>query len=142
MWKAQNFQWNASIKIPIYRQNVRWVSWKANDFFTWIDLTGVSGINNYLHFIGSCHMHHFFGQYRNLYKFSQQGWEHMNKCANGVYWRHSQKGGKIPEVLLLLIVCKRRVISSQYSDYLYNFGCGRHARERNTFLVKINTNKN
>ena len=39
-------------------------------------------------------MHHFFGQYRNLYKFSQQGWEHMNKRDNGAYRRHSQKSGK------------------------------------------------
>ena len=69
-------------------------------FCTWIDLTGVSGINNYMHFISSRHMHHFFGKYGNLYKFSQQGWERMNKRANGAYWRHSQKGDKNPKVLL------------------------------------------
>ena len=60
----------------------------------WVDLTGTSGINNYLHMIGAGHICEYLYMYRNLYKFSQQGWEHMNKRANGAYHRHSQKGGK------------------------------------------------
>ena len=68
---------------------------KASAFFImWIDLTGTSGINNYLHMIGAGHIHDYLYLYRNLYTFSQQDWEHMNTCANGAYHRHSQKVGK------------------------------------------------
>ena len=68
---------------------------KADCFFRlWIRLTGSAGITNYIHLIGCGHMRWFLQKYRNLYMFSQQGWEQMNKRANGIYHRHSQKGGE------------------------------------------------
>ena len=50
-------------------------------------------VTNYIHMLGSGHIMEFLYRYRNLYKYSQQGWEHMNKRASGMYHQHSQKGG-------------------------------------------------
>ena len=65
-------------------------------FSNWIDLTGQEGCKNYIHSIGCGHMQEFLHWYGNLYKMSQQGWEHHNKRMNGIYHTHSQKGGRGP----------------------------------------------
>ena len=66
----------------------------ADSFFrTWVSLNGMAGVTNYIHMLGSGHIKEFLYKYRNLYKYSQQGWEHQNKRANGTYHKHSQKGG-------------------------------------------------
>ena len=65
-------------------------------FSNWIDLTGKEGCTNYIHSIGCGHMREFLHWYGNLYKMSQQGWEHHNKRMNGIYHTHSQKGGRGP----------------------------------------------
>ena len=66
----------------------------ADSFFTkWVSLNGMAGVTNYIHLLGSGHLMEFLYKYRNLYKFSQQGWEHLNKRASGIYHKHSQKGG-------------------------------------------------
>jgi hypothetical protein len=62
-------------------------------FCEWLKLAGEEGVTNYIHMIGSGHIRFYLTRYRNLYKFSQQGWEQLNKRANGIYHRHSQKGG-------------------------------------------------
>ena len=47
----------------------------CDDFFElWIELTGRPGITNYIHFIGAGHLTYFLKEYRNLYRYSQQGW--------------------------------------------------------------------
>ena len=67
---------------------------KSYKFFTlWLKLTGSAGVTNYFHHIISGHMRYFLIKYRNFYMYSQQGWEHLNKRANGIYHQHSQKGG-------------------------------------------------
>jgi hypothetical protein len=45
----------------------------------WIDCYNADGITNYIHMIGAGHLTYYLTKYRNLYKFSQQGWEAMNK---------------------------------------------------------------
>jgi hypothetical protein len=40
--------------------------------------TGVEGITNYIHMLGSGHIKYYMEVHRNLYKFSQQGWESLN----------------------------------------------------------------
>ena len=66
----------------------------ADKFFkSWVKLTGMAGVTNYIHMLGSGHLREFLIKYRNLYMYSQQGWEHMNKRACGIYHRHTQKGG-------------------------------------------------
>ena len=62
-------------------------------FMLWLKLTGSAGVTNYFHHIISGHMQYFLIKYRTFYMYSQQGWEHLNKRANGIYHRHLQKGG-------------------------------------------------
>ena len=66
----------------------------ADIFYTlWLELNGREGMTNYIHSIGCSHLRYFLLKKRNLYKFSQQGWEHHNKRMLGIYHRHTQKGG-------------------------------------------------
>ena len=62
-------------------------------FYSYIKLTGQSGVTNYIHLIGAGHLSKYLGWYKNLYKYSQQSWEHNNHRACGIYHKHSQKGG-------------------------------------------------
>ena len=49
----------------------------ANLFFqVWIRLWQKEGITNYIHMIGSGHILDYLYKWKNLYRFSQQGWEH------------------------------------------------------------------
>ena len=68
---------------------------RAGDKFyrLWIELTGREGVTNYIHSIGAGHIGYFVRKYHNMYKFSQQGWEHHNKRLLGIYHRHTQRGG-------------------------------------------------
>ena len=44
-------------------------------FCEWLKLAGEEGVTNYIYIIGSGHINFYLTRYRNLYKFSQQGWE-------------------------------------------------------------------
>ena len=67
----------------------------ADTFYSkWIDFSGREGVTNYIHSFGAGHVAYFLRKYRSLYKYSQQGWGHHNKRMNGIYHRHTQKGGK------------------------------------------------
>ena len=67
---------------------------KADDFFMyWKDLHNEDGITNYIHMLGSGHFKHFLTQHRNLYAFSQQGWESLNSLIKQFYFRRTQQGG-------------------------------------------------
>jgi hypothetical protein len=46
----------------------------------YVELSGAGkeGITNYIHMLGRGHISYFKKQHRNLYKFSQQGWEGLN----------------------------------------------------------------
>jgi hypothetical protein len=55
---------------------------KIDEFFLqYIELSGAGKeeITNYIHMLGSGHISYFMKQHHNLYKFSQQGWESLNK---------------------------------------------------------------
>jgi hypothetical protein len=58
-----------------------------------IELFGYDGITNYIHMIGAGHFKHFLVKYRNLYRFSQQGWEAYNHLIKSFYYRRTQRGG-------------------------------------------------
>jgi hypothetical protein len=65
-----------------------------DDFFLkYIKETGVEGITNYIHMLGSGHIKYYMELHRNLYKFSQQGWESLNSKYKQVFFRHTQRGG-------------------------------------------------
>ncbi len=65
-----------------------------DDFFQkYIKETGVEGMTNYIHMLGSGHIKYYMELHRNLYKFSQQGWESLNSKYKQVFFRHTQRGG-------------------------------------------------
>lgn len=65
-----------------------------DEFFEkYVSLTGVEGITNYIHMLGSGHIKYYMSIHRNLYKFSQQGWESLNSKFKQVFFRHTQRGG-------------------------------------------------
>jgi hypothetical protein len=45
----------------------------------WIKLNNKEGITNYMHMLESKHVTYFLKRYRNLYRYSNQGWEFQNK---------------------------------------------------------------
>ena len=45
---------------------------------SWIKLYSEEGINNYVHMIISGHIAYYLSIWKNLYRFEQEGWEHMN----------------------------------------------------------------
>jgi hypothetical protein len=60
----------------------------------WIELHQREGITNYIHLIGSGHVTYYLQRYKNLYRFSQQGWESLNSKVKRIFYKNTQKGGK------------------------------------------------
>jgi hypothetical protein len=58
-----------------------------------IHLFGFNGITNYIHMVGAGHFKHYLIKYRNLYRFSQQGWEAYNHLIKSFFYRRTQRGG-------------------------------------------------
>ena len=48
--------------------------------------------------VGSGHLSYYFKVYRNLYKYSQQGWESLNAKFKTFFIRHTQRGGNYGNV--------------------------------------------
>jgi hypothetical protein len=66
----------------------------ADDFAElYINLTGWDGMTNYFHFLSAGHFSFYLLRVKNLYKYSQQGWEHINGKAKRTYHNNTQKGG-------------------------------------------------
>jgi hypothetical protein len=69
---------------------------KIDNFFTaYVEESGAGkeGITNYIHMLGSSHISYYMNEHRNLYKFSQQGWESLNEKVKLIFFNHSQHGG-------------------------------------------------
>ena len=60
----------------------------------WLGLHGDEGMANYTHYLVSGHVTYFLRKYRNLYKYSQQGWEYLNWRLKNYYFRRTQRAGK------------------------------------------------
>ena len=68
----------------------------ADKFFqSWILLWQKEGITNYIHMIGSGHVADYLYKWRNLYRFSQQGWEAMNSLIKTFFFRRTSHGGGV-----------------------------------------------
>jgi hypothetical protein len=59
----------------------------------WVDCMKGDSITNYIHMIGSGHLTYYVATYKNLYKFSQQGWEAMNQKLKYFYFHNTNHGG-------------------------------------------------
>jgi hypothetical protein len=66
----------------------------CDEFYeNWIALNGQKGITNYFHMVGAGHLTYYLRHYRNLYRFSQQGWESLNAMLKQIFFRRTQRGG-------------------------------------------------
>jgi hypothetical protein len=77
-------------------QDIETFQAKMDDFFVaYVEKSGAGkeGITNYIHMLGSAHVKHYMKRHRNLYKFSQQGWESLNEKVKLIFFNHSQRGG-------------------------------------------------
>ena len=59
----------------------------------WVQLMDGQHITNYIHLLGAGHITYYLTLYRNLYKFSQQGWEAMNQKLKHFYFNNTNHGG-------------------------------------------------
>jgi hypothetical protein len=59
----------------------------------WVALTAREGMTNCTHVLTSGHINYYLKRWRNLYRFSKQGWGHLNASIRHVYHRRSQTGG-------------------------------------------------
>ena len=66
-----------------------------NFFQAWVLLWQKEGITNYIHMIGSGHIAEYLFKWRNLYRFSQQGWEAMNSLIKIFFFRRTNHGGGV-----------------------------------------------
>jgi hypothetical protein len=67
---------------------------KVDDFYLdLMKIAGIESITNYIHMLGSGHIRYYMEIHRNLYRYSQQGWESLNAKVKDYFFRHSQRGG-------------------------------------------------
>jgi hypothetical protein len=58
-----------------------------------MDILGAVHMTNYIPIIGSGHLTFFAKKYKNLYRFSQQGWESLNQLLKHYYFNNTNRGG-------------------------------------------------
>jgi hypothetical protein len=67
-----------------------------DDFFqVWVQLHSQTGCTNYIHMLSSGHIAEYMFRWRNLHRFSQQGWEHFNSLLKVFFFRRTQHGGHV-----------------------------------------------
>ncbi len=59
----------------------------------WVALLSLPGMTNYIHMLASGHISEYLYRHRNLYVYSNQGWEALNGLVKQVYFRRTQRGG-------------------------------------------------
>jgi hypothetical protein len=64
-------------------------------FQAWVMLWQKEGITNYIHMIGAGHISEYLYKWKNLYRFSQQGWESMNSLIKTFFFRRTSHGGGV-----------------------------------------------
>jgi hypothetical protein len=68
----------------------------ADRFFqAWVKLWQKEGVTNYIHMIGSGHVAEYLYKWRNLHRYSQQGWEAMNSMIKTFFFRRTNHGGGV-----------------------------------------------
>jgi hypothetical protein len=98
-WKKLMEHWRKLIEMAGQREDfsdeeIDAFGTQCDDFFElWVDLTGLEGMTNYIHMIGRGHITYYLRECRNLYRYSQQGWEALNSLLKNIYFRRTQGGG-------------------------------------------------
>jgi hypothetical protein len=67
----------------------------CTDFYdAWLLIAkGRDGITNYIHMVGAGHFTYYLQRYRNLNRYSQQGWESLNSLLKTFFFQRTQRGG-------------------------------------------------
>jgi hypothetical protein len=65
-----------------------------NWFQVWVQLHSDAGCTNYIHLLSSGHLAKEMFKWRNLYRFSQQGFEKINHVFSTFYFRRTNHGGR------------------------------------------------
>ncbi|KAJ1448770.1 hypothetical protein M885DRAFT_623131 [Pelagophyceae sp. CCMP2097] len=60
----------------------------------YLDTFGYEGFTNYWHIIGSCYLVYYLRNYGSLYRYQNQGWEHMNHLLKRFFFTRTQRGGR------------------------------------------------
>jgi hypothetical protein len=71
---------------------------KIDDFYTaYVETLGAGkeGITNYIYMLGSLHVAYYMKRHKNLYKFSQQGWESMNEKVKFIFFQSFSARGQL-----------------------------------------------
>jgi len=63
-------------------------------FQIWMQLHASEGCTNYTHLLSSGHIAEYMFKWRNMYRFSQQGWENFNHVFTTHYFRRTNHGGR------------------------------------------------
>jgi hypothetical protein len=72
---------------------------QADEFFSrWAALAGYDGVTNYIHMLGAGHIRYYLQKWRNLNRYSNQGWENYNKLV-AAFWHHRTTRGGYKNIL-------------------------------------------
>ena len=63
-------------------------------FQTWVKLHAAAGCTNYTYMFSSGHLSGYMFKWRNLYRFSQQGFKKFNHVFSTFYFRRTNHGGR------------------------------------------------
>ena len=81
-------------KTPFSNEEIEEFQDKADHFCQkWLNLLSLPGMTNYIHMLASGHIAEYLYRHRNLYVYSNQGWEALNGLVKQVYFRRTQRGG-------------------------------------------------
>jgi hypothetical protein len=81
-------------KEPFSDEQIQDFQSSTDDWYQlWMKLESREGCTNYTHMLGSGHVADMLFHHRNLYVFSNQGWEALNMLVKQVYFRRTARGG-------------------------------------------------
>ena len=98
-WKTVLRYWNLMMEILRHHEDfsideINTYQHVADIFFReWLDLHQKDGLTNYFHMIGAGHLSYYLKRWKNLYRYSQQGWEALNKYIKLYFFNRTQMGG-------------------------------------------------
>eukprot|EP00978_Attheya_sp_CCMP212_P012303 scaffold30567_cov28-Attheya_sp.AAC.1 len=81
-------------KTPFSAEDIQSFQTTTDEWYQlWMRLEGREGCTNYTHLLGAGHVADMLFHHRNLYVFSNQGWEALNMLVKQVYFRRTARGG-------------------------------------------------
>ena len=81
-------------KEPFSDQDIQSFQTSVDEWYQlWMRLEGREGCTNYTHLLGAGHVADMLFHHRNLYVFSNQGWEALNMLVKQVYFGCTARGG-------------------------------------------------